>query len=432
MFTTAVEGARSDLDSEPVEGSISVAGGKVALKEPTTGTETDVAGTVAAVQRWWPTQSTIKVAARSLEPKVSAQELARVKTEFADVAVSGPVTVKAGEKSFTLTPKAFAPAIVLAADDSGTITPKADAKKLSAIVSAAAKKAGAEVVAKDAVVTFSGSTPTVTPDVPGVGLDDASVQTEVWKAITTPTRTATVTTKAVAPKFTTAIAKATLPKEKISSFTTYYPAGQPRVTNIKVASRVLNGTYIPPGGQFSMNAILGKRTPDKGYVKAGIISGGRAASAYGGGISQVSTTIFNAAFFSGMELDAWTPHYYYISRYPEGREATISWPDLHNKFTNTTDGGVRMEVIATNSSITVNFWGTKKYDVTATKSDRFDIVQPRRFTDDSPDCLDQSPVPGFKVTVGRIIKEKGKVVKTEKFTTNYRPEDDVTCTNPRP
>lgn len=432
VFTTAVEGARSDLDSEPVEGSISVAGGKVALKEPTTGTETDVAGTVAAVQRWWPTQSTIKVAARSLEPKVSAQELARVKTEFADVAVSGPVTVKAGEKSFTLTPKVFAPAIVLAADDSGTITPKADAKKLSAIVSAAAKKAGAEVVAKDAVVTFSGSTPTVTPDVPGVGLDDASVQTEVWKAITTPTRTATVATKTVAPKFTTAIAKATLPKEKISSFTTYYPAGQPRVTNIKVASRVLNGTYIPPGGQFSMNAILGKRTPDKGYVKAGIISGGRAASAYGGGISQVSTTIFNAAFFSGMELDAWTPHYYYISRYPEGREATISWPDLHNKFTNTTDGGVRMEVIATNSSITVNFWGTKKYDVTATKSDRFDIVQPRRFTDDSPDCLDQSPVPGFKVTVGRIIKEKGKVVKTEKFTTNYRPEDDVTCTNPRP
>ena len=59
-------------------------------------------------------------------------------------------------------------------------------------------------------------------------------------------------------------------------------------------------------------------------------------------------------------------------------------------------------------------------------------MQPRKYTDDSPDCIDQSPVPGFKVTVGRIIKEKGKVVKTEKFTTNYRPEDDVTCTNPRP
>jgi vancomycin resistance protein YoaR len=431
-FAETVDAARGVLDAEPVEGSVSVAEGKATLKEPVTGTSTDVAGTVAAVQRWWPAQTSIKVAARPLEPKVSAKELTRVKSEFADVAVSAPVTVTAGEKSFTLSPKAFAPAIVLTPEESGTITPKADPEKLAAIVHAAAKESGAEVVAKDAVVTFSGSTPSVKAHVPGLALDDASLQSEVWKAISTPTRTATVATKAVEPKFTTAIAKATLPKEKISSFTTYYPSGQPRVQNIKLASRIINGTYIPPGGQFSMNGILGKRTPEKGYVKAGIISGGRSASAYGGGISQVSTTIFNAAFFSGMQLDAWTPHYYYISRYPEGREATISWPDLHNKFTNTTDGGVRIEVIATNTSMTVNFWGTKKYDVTATKSERYDFVQPKKYTDDDPDCLNQSPVVGFKVDVGRIIKEGGKVVKTEKFTTNYRPEDDVTCTNPRP
>ena len=114
--------------------------------------------------------------------------------------------------------------------------------------------------------------------------------------------------------------------------------------NIKLASRIINGTYIPPGEQFSMNGILGERTAAKGYIEAGIIRGGRAATSYGGGISQVSTTIFNAAFFSGMQLDAWTPHYYYISRYPEGREATISWPDLHNKFTNTTDGGVLIQI----------------------------------------------------------------------------------------
>jgi len=432
VFTQTVDAARGELDAEPVEGSVSVAEGKATLEEPVTGTSTDVAGTVAAVQRWWPAQSSIKVAARTLEPKVSAKELARVKSEFADVAVSAPVTVTAGEKSFTLSPKAFAPAIVLTPEESGTITPKADPEKLAAIVHEAAEKSGTEVVAKDAVVTFSGSKPSVKAHVPGLALDDPSLQSEVWKAISTPTRTATVATRTVEPKFTTAIAKATLPKEKISSFTTNYPSGQPRVQNIKLASRIINGTYIPPGGQFSMNGILGKRTPEKGYVKAGIISGGRSTSAYGGGISQVSTTIFNAAFFSGMQLDEWTPHYYYISRYPEGREATISWPDLHNKFTNTTDGGVRIEVITTNTSMTVNFWGTKKYDVTATKSERYDFVQPKKYTDDDPDCLDQSPVVGFKVNVGRIVKEGGKVVKTEKFTTNYRPEDDVTCTNPKP
>ncbi|MGL5852278.1 MAG: VanW family protein, partial [Phycicoccus sp.] len=145
---------------------------------------------------------------------------------------------------------------------------------------------------------------------------------------------------------------------------------------------------------------------------------------------QVSTTIFNAAFFSGMELDAWTPHYYYISRYPEGREATISWPDLHNKFTNVTDGGVLMELSATDTSVTVSFYGTKKWDIEATKSARRDIVAPRTYSDPDPECITQSPVPGFTVDVGRIFRQGGTVVKRESYTTRYRPEDDVTCTNP--
>ncbi|MGL5910797.1 MAG: VanW family protein [Phycicoccus sp.] len=200
--------------------------------------------------------------------------------------------------------------------------------------------------------------------------------------------------------------------------------------NIKLAARLINGTYVTPGGQFSMNAILGQRTPEKGYVKAGIIRNGRAAENYGGGISQVSTTIFNAAFFSGMRLDAWTPHYYYISRYPEGREATISWPDLHNKFTNVTDGGVLMELSATDTSVTVSFYGTKKWDIEATKSARRDLVAPKTYSDPDPECITQSPVPGFTVDVGRIFRQGSTVVKRESYTTRYRPEDDVTCTNP--
>ncbi|MFL6151416.1 MAG: VanW family protein [Ornithinibacter sp.] len=430
-FTAAVEKSRATLDAEPVEGSISLKGGTVTVRRPETGSTTHAERTADAVRRAWPGDRTLEVVAVPVPPKVTTQELDRVREEFADVAVSGPVTVTANGRTFAVAPKAFAPAVVLAPDASGRITPRADRTKLAAVVHAAAGKAGVEVEAKDAVVTFAGRTPTVHPHVPGVELDDASLTEQVWKAISTTTRTATVATRTTAPALTTAVAKATLPKGRISSFTTRFPAGQPRVHNIELASKLINGTYIPPGGQFSMNGILGERTKAKGYIEAGIIRGGRAAKSYGGGISQVSTTIFNAAFFSGMRLDAWTPHYYYISRYPEGREATISWPDLHNKFTNTTDGGVLIQVSTTRSSITVSFWGTKKYDVTATKSARYDVVQPRKFSDPGPDCLDQSPVPGFKVDVGRIMKQGGKVVKTEKFTTNYRPEDDVTCTNPR-
>ena len=189
------------------------------------------------------------------------------------------------------------------------------------------------------------------------------------------------------------MAKATLPKEKISSFTTHFPAGQPRVHNIKLASRIINGTYIPPGEQFSMNGILGERTAAKGYIEAGIIRDGRAAKSYGGGISQVSTTIFNAAFFSGMQLDAWTPHYYYISRYPEGREATISWPDLHNKFTNTTDGGVLIQIRTPTPRSRSPSGAPRSTTSRPPRAPGYDIVQPKKFSDDGPDCLDQSPGP---------------------------------------
>ena len=430
-FAAVLDKARGELDAEPVEGSLSLKGGKVTVKEPVTGTRTDTARTVGAVRRTWPGRRTVAVVAEQVPPAVTAEELARVRTEFADLAVSAPVTVRVGEKSFSVAPRTFAPAIVLKADESGRITPRADEKKLSTIVHAAAEKARVEVEPKDAVVTFSGRRPTVRPHVTGQVLDDASVRREVWTAISTPNRTATIATKAVEPTLTTEVARRTLPREKISSFTTYYQAGQPRVHNIKLAAKLINGTYVPPGEQFSMNAVLGERTAAKGYIEAGIIRDGRAATSFGGGISQVSTTIFNASFFAGVKLDAWTPHYYYISRYPEGREATISWPDLHNKFTNTTDGGILMQVKTTDTSITVTYWGTKKYDVTATKSARYDIVQPKKYEDDGEKCIDQNPVVGFKVDVGRILKQGGKVVKTEKYTTNYRPEDDVTCTNPK-
>lgn len=429
-LTGALEDARTELDAEPAEGSISLAGGKVTLKEPVAGHRTDAAGTVRAVREGWPGSTSIAVAGEPLPTKVSAEELERVRTEFADVAVSAPVTVAAGGKTFRLAPKDLAAAVVLTPDESGTITPRADEKKLAEVVHAAARKAKVEVEAKDAVVTFSGRTPSVRAHVPGVALDDASLRSEVWRAIGSTQKGATVKTTVTQPAFTTDIAKKTLPKERISSFTTYFQPGQARVHNIKLASRIINGTYIPPGEKFSMNAILGQRTPEKGYVKAGIIRNGRAAENYGGGISQVSTTIFNAAFFSGMKLDAWTPHYYYISRYPEGREATISWPDLHNIFTNVTDGGVLMQVSTTDTSITVSFYGTKKWDIEATKSPRRNIVQPKKYSDDDPDCITQRPVPGFTVDVGRIFKQNGAVVKRETYTTRYRPEDDVTCTHP--
>ncbi len=142
------------------------------------------------------------------------------------------------------------------------------------------------------------------------------------------------------PQLTTAEAEKIKPKEVISTFTTYFPDNPPRTNNIKIAARTLNGTFVAPGKQFSLNGTLGKRTPEKGYAEAPVIMNGRLVKDYGGGVSQVSTTTFNAAFFSGVRIDEHTPHSFYISRYPEGREATVSWPDVDQKWTNDTGYGI--------------------------------------------------------------------------------------------
>ncbi len=143
----------------------------------------------------------------------------------------------------------------------------------------------------------------------------------------------------------------------MSTFTTDYLAGQPRVHNIHLAADVLDNTVVEPGQTFSLNDKLGPRTPDKGYVKAPVILEDGFGEDYGGGISQLTTTLFNAVFFGGYVDVDHSPHHYYISRYPMGREATIVYPYVDLKFRNDTTHGVLIRSTYSATSITVTFYG---------------------------------------------------------------------------
>ena len=161
------------------------------------------------------------------------------------------------------------------------------------------------------------------------------------------------------PKLTTEAAKQLRISELISEFTTSYPCCPPRVTNIKRAAELLDGTIILPGKAFSLNGALGKRTEAKGSVSAPQIFNGRFEDSVGGGISQVATTLFNAAFFSGIKLVAHRAHQFYISRYPMGREATVSWGGPELIFRNDWPAAILMKLAASDSGITVRFYSTK-------------------------------------------------------------------------
>ena len=154
--------------------------------------------------------------------------------------------------------------------------------------------------------------------------------------------------------------------EPVASFTTYHAAGEARVTNIHRIADLLAGTVIEPGGSFSVNDTIGPRTRAKGFVTAGVIERGVFTESVGGGISQFATTLFNAAFFAGLEFEEYQSHSIYITRYPYGREATLSYPAPDLEIRNQTPHGVLIWPTYTGSSITVNLWSTRTMSVEQT------------------------------------------------------------------
>ena len=429
-LVAALRAAEATLDTPVVQAAVTFPAGKVAVVKPVAGSTMSVEKTADEVAARWPSSTPVKAQVDTVNPAVSAEEVDRAVSEFATPAVSGPVTVKVGTKSFPVPPAVYAPALAMKADASGKLSPAIDNAKLVAAVRKAAATAGLESKPRDARITFSGTKAVVVPSAAGATLDEKSVVASFVPALTSPTRTATVVTAVVQPKLTTAAAEKIKPREVVSTFTTYFPYNPPRTENITIAARTLNGTYVGPGEQFSLNKVLGQRTAAKGYNPAPVINNGRLTTDYGGGISQLSTTTFNAAFFSGVRIDEYLAHSFYISRYPEGREATISWPDVDQKWTNDTGYGILIQSFVSKGSVTVTFHGTKVWDVEAVKGPRRNVKQPRTIVDDKPGCVTQSPSTGFDVTVSRIFKKAGKTVRTSTFNTHYIPEDKVTCTHP--
>ena len=264
-----------------------------------------------------------------------------------------------------------------------------------------------------------------------MAVDQAQAADLVITALTAPDRTARLATTVAAPKVTTATAQAWGVQQVVSSFDSPFPYNPSRTANLTTAANTVNGTLVPPGGVFSLNAVLGERTEDKGYAEGYVIEDGRLVKGTGGGVSQISTVVYNLAWFAAAELTAHTAHSFYISRYPEGREATVHWPDVDNRFTNGTPYAMLVQMWVADGAVHGRIWSSKLSDVEAVKGPRTAVVAGKTVTDDSTSCVPQPEmVPGFTVSVQRVIRQRDAVVKTESYTTAYQPEDNVVCTNP--
>lgn len=216
------------------------------------------------------------------------------------------------------------------------------------------------------------------------------------------------------PKFNAVDARKLGIKEQIGAFTTRFPAGQPRVQNIHRAANLMRGTIIRPGAELSLNEVIGKRTADRGFVNAPVIEEGKLAEGIGGGVSQFATTFFNASFFAGLDIVEYQSHSLYISRYPFGREATLSFPKPDLRVKNPTPYGVVVWTSYTASSINVSLWSTRYVEGSQTgqtKGERGSCTVVR--TERTRRYLD-----------GRTKVDYVRAV--------YRAEEGLECSQPRP
>ncbi len=122
----------------------------------------------------------------------------------------------------------------------------------------------------------------------------------------------------------------------VGGYTTIYGGDANRIHNVQLVSNLIDHTLIRPGQVFSFNGTTGERNADKGFLEAPVIINGELQTGLGGGVCQVSTTVFNAAYEAGLDITERTNHALYISHYPQGRDATVNYPDLDLKFVNDT------------------------------------------------------------------------------------------------
>ncbi len=170
-------------------------------------------------------------------------------------------------------------------------------------------------------------------------------------------RNARVVVTGQPPDRTTAEARAMGITTRVSRYETIYGGEANRIHNVQLVARLIDRKLIAPGATFSFNRTTGARTADKGFLEAPVIINGELGTGLGGGVCQVSTTVFNAAYEAGLKITERTNHALYISHYPQGRDATVNYPDVDLQFVNDTDHWLLLRTFVGSSSLVVDLYG---------------------------------------------------------------------------
>ena len=268
----------------------------------------------------------------------------------------------------------------------------------------------------------------IRPSKPGLAPDGPWISDSISAAAASPIRRASLRLKQTRADLTTAEANQLGIREQISTFTTEMgTSSSNRIHNVQLMAEYIDGTIIEPGHEFSFNDRVGPRTVERGFREGQMIIGSLLLPAIGGGVCQTATTLFNNAFELGLPIVERHNHSFYISHYPLGRDATVSWGGPDFAFRNDLKTGILIKTRYTSSTLTFSFYGTDPgRRVVATTGPRVNWRSPRTTYALDPYAprgsvrtVSGSNQSGFDVTVTRRIYADGKLKRRDTFTSAY-------------
>ncbi|MFE9018641.1 VanW family protein [Streptomyces sp. NPDC007808] len=422
------------LDQKVRDGAVTFDDGRVRQIAPRDGRALDTRAAVEPLRAAFlraETGSVTALPARVTTPKVTEREVRRAVREFARPAMSWPIRLTVADRRFTVDPDVLGEHLTMRPDGNGRLTPRLDAKGLRAAPAVARPLSGLPTEPRNATLRLDGDKVVADDDArAAVQVTDEALGKAVMPLLTRSgtDRSGAIATRVTQPQVTAENAERLGLTEKMSSFTVNFEPAPYRTKNIGRAAELINGSVVMPDKTWSFNRTVGERTEENGFVEGVMILDDQYKKAPGGGVSAVATTMFNAMFFAGLKPVEYGAHSFYIERYPEGREATVAWGSLDLRFRNDSGNAVYIRAESTDTSVTISFLGTRKYDeIESVTGPRRNVKEPRKKVSTDEKCVPQTPLEGFDVTVERVFLRDGEEVKREPFRTHYDPRDEIVC-----
>ena len=428
-FKIALAKVITDNTKTPINATLATQGGKVVTTEAVSGTQIDWEKTKKSLRESWLYEGRkAEVVIVYIPPAVSNEDVNKVRSNLADLAVASPITLKIGTRSIEISPEVIGTALNFVPNKE-KLESKFDETVIVNEISRLIPNI--QTTASDATFDFPGDKVVIVPAQEGIKFKPGQLDAALSPAFRQKdNRVVNLDSAVVKPLITTESLDALGIKEQLSTFRQDFDYLPYREINVGQAARYMDGKILKPGEIFSMNETIKERTTKNGYVKGIYIGeGGRFDFGLGGGVSIITSATWTAAFYAGLERIEQRAHSVHIARYAPGLEATVSWPKLDLKFKNNTQNNILIKAIPARDGITISMYGTKEYDRITAKfgepynlNNNIDVVNSY-----DPNCLPQDPAPGFKIVVTRQFWKNNSIVQSENLTTSYRPSDNIIC-----